>query len=127
MSATPRPASFIWATRGRSWGFRFLLDGGFGDPLPWYEAAFQGMEDEPTAWQRKGDHVALRFMDPLGRRDTAGRVIPHEFVVLGEQAGKINSVNDGERQLWPLVADAYAGVWDASAPPTAADLGFDVS
>ena len=28
-----RAMSLIWATRGRTWGFRFLLNGGFADPL----------------------------------------------------------------------------------------------
>ena len=32
--------SLIWATRGRTWGFRFLRDGGFPDPLPVYDLAF---------------------------------------------------------------------------------------
>ncbi|GGB18790.1 hypothetical protein GCM10011492_05810 [Flexivirga endophytica] len=124
MSVTLLPANLIWATRGRSWGFRFLLDGGFSDPLPPYEAAFQGLADEPTACHREGERVAVRIMDPLGRRDSAGRVIPHEFLVLGELGDAIDSAEDGERELWPLVADVYARVWDASSPPTAGDLGL---
>jgi len=112
----------IWATRGRSWGFRFLLDAGLGDPLPEYERAFGELRDAPTAWRRDGGHVALRFPDPLGRRDAAGRVIPHEFVLFGRLADAVGSVDEGVREVWPLVAEAYAGVWEASDPPTAADL-----
>ena len=33
---------FIWATRGRTWGFRFLRTAGRVDPLKLYEAAFRG-------------------------------------------------------------------------------------
>lgn len=116
--------SLIWATRGRSWGFRFLLGGGQPDPLPEYERCFAGLEDEPAVWRRTAGKVALRFPDPLGRKDAAGRVIPHEFVVFGALGDGIESVDDGLRRIWPLVAEAYARVWDAEGPPSAADLGF---
>jgi hypothetical protein len=112
----------IWATRGRSWGFRFLLNGGLSDPLLAYERIFAGLEDEPTTWRRAAGKVALRFPDPMGRRDAAGRVIPHEFVVSGDFADKIESVEDGLQKVWPRVAEAYARVWDAEGPPSKADL-----
>jgi len=117
----------IWATRGRSWGFRFLLDAGLSDPLPEYERAFGTLQDAATAWRREAGRVALRIRDPLGRRDSAGRVIPHEFVIFGDLSGAVDSVEDGMRQVWPLVADVYAGVWDATDPPTSRDLRFDAS
>ncbi len=120
MSSNDLPESLIWATRGRSWGFRFLLDGGESDPLSEYERSFAGLEDEPTTWRRTAGKVALRFPDPLGRKDSAGRVIPHEFVVSGDLADEMQSVEDGLHLIWPLVAEAYARVWDAKGPP---DLG----
>jgi hypothetical protein len=118
------PEGLIWATRGRAWGFRFLLNGGLSDPLLDYERIFADLEDEPTAWRRTAGRVALRFPDPLGRRDTAGRVIPHEFVVFGDLADEIDSVEDGLQQVWPRVAEAYARVWDTDGPPSVADLRF---
>jgi hypothetical protein len=118
------PERLIWATRGRTWGFRFLLDGGLSDPLPEYERVFADLGDDPRACSHVGGKVALRFPDPLGRRDAAGRVIPHDFVVSGEVASSIQSVDDGLQQVWPLVEVAYARVWDAEGPPTAADLRF---
>jgi hypothetical protein len=111
--------SLIWATRGRTWGFRFLLDGGFEDPLLVYDAVFSGLEDEPRVWRRVTETVALRFPDPLGRQDVAGRVIPHEFVVFRPLADQIDSVDDGLRLVWPLVAEEFARVWDQSKPPLA--------
>ena len=124
MSAQDLPESLIWATRGRSWGFRFLFSGGRSDPLLEYERSFADLEVEPKTWRRAGGKVALRFPDPLGRKDAAGRVIPHEFVVFGALADEIDSVEDGLQQVWPLVAGAYARVWDAEGPPSLADLGF---
>jgi hypothetical protein len=59
------------------------------------------------------------------RRDASGRVIPHDFVIFGELADSVNSTADGLHEIWPLVADAYASVWDATAPPSTADLRFD--
>lgn len=111
--------SFIWATRGRTWGFRFLRNGGFPDPLPEYDKVFSGVADEPEAWNRVGDRVALRFPDPLGRKDAAGRVIPHEFAAFGPLAGQIDSVEDGLRLIWPLVAEEFARVWERPTPPSA--------
>ena len=111
------PERLIWATRGRSWGFRFLFKGGHSDALQVYERSFANLEDEPTTCHRTTGKVALRFPDPLGRRDASGRVIPHEFVVFGVLVEEIESVEDGLQQIWPLVADAYAGVWDAERPP----------
>lgn len=112
----------IWATRGRSWGFRFLLNGGLPDPLPTYESAFAGLRDDPETWHSAPSGGALRFPDPLGRRDAAGRVIPHEFVLLEDFAMAIASVADGRKHVWPLVADLYARVWEGESPPSQADL-----
>ena len=114
--------SVIWATRGRSWGFRFLLDGGFRDPLQSYDRAFTGTEGELTLCRRVGTHVALRFPDPFGRRDAAGRVIPHDIVVLPPLADDVRSIEDGQRLIWPRLADAFARLWDQSRPPSAADI-----
>ena len=110
--------NLIWVTRGRTWGFRFLLDGGARDPLLAYDEVFSGLEGEPLICRRVADKLALRFPDPEGRRDAAGRVIPHEFVVSGPRAQAIDSVEDGLRQVWPLVADRFAQIWDLPTPPT---------
>lgn len=117
--------NLIWATRGRSWGFRFLLNAGLPDPLPEYERAFHDLQDGSSAWQRQGGRVTLRLTDPLERRDASGRVIPHDFVIFGDLANSVSSTADGMREVWPLVASAYAGVWDAATPPSTADLRFD--
>ncbi len=122
MTSALSPAQIIWATRGRSWGFRFLLDAGFEDPLSEYERAFAGASDAPTAYASSGDRVAFRFPDPDGRCDSSGRIIPHEFVIIGEVANEIRSVETGQRQVWPLVQDAFARTWMLAAAPQAADL-----
>ncbi len=112
----------IWATRGRSWGYRFLLNGGLTDPLVEYERIFAHLGGESTAWRRADGKAALRFPDPEGRRDAAGRVIPHEFVVFGDLADEIESVEDGLKRVWPLVAAAYDRVWALDGAPSIADL-----
>jgi len=114
--------SLVWATRGRSWGFRFLLDGGFSDPIQPYDLAFAGTEGEPMLFQRVGRPVALRFPDPLGRCDEAGRVIPHDVVVSLPLADDLHSVEDGLRLVWPRLANAYARVWDHPQAPSEAEI-----
>ena len=68
-------------------------------------------------WRRAGDTVALRFSDPDGRRDASGRVIPHDFVLVGSRAADVHSLEDGPRRIWQEVTDEYKSVWDKSEPP----------
>jgi hypothetical protein len=63
--------------------------------------------------------VALRFPDPLRRQDLAGRVIPHELVVFRPLADEIDSVEDGLRLVWPIIAEEFARVWELPKPPSA--------
>ena len=114
---TGEDAAFIWATRGRTWGFRFLRSGGLPDPLQVYEAAFAEVGDQSEAWHRVADKVAMRFPDPEERRDASGRVIPHDFVLLGPWADGIASLEDGRQRLWREVADEFERVWDEMEPP----------
>ncbi len=115
-------SQLIWATRGRHWGFRFLLNAGIGDPLSTYEKAFQGLASSASAFGHDGSVAALRFPDPEGRRDSARRVIPHEFVLLGELAESVNSVETGVRLIWPMVSETYARIWEAEKAPSRDDI-----
>jgi len=110
--------TYLWATRGRTWGFRLLRTGGLADPLATYEAAFAGASDEVEVWQVTGAGGALRFPDPLGRRDRSGRVVPHDFVLLGDDARGVTSVDEGRRRLWPRVERVFVEAYDSAAPPT---------
>jgi hypothetical protein len=112
----------IWATRGRSWGFRFLLDGGLADPLETYDQAFAGTDGQSEVCKRVGSHVALRFPDPLDRRDEATRTIPHDIVVLPPLSADVDTVADGLRLVWPALAGAFAKLWTRSDPPAARDV-----
>lgn len=113
--------SLLWATRGRTWGFRFLRTAGHADPLPVYEDAFSGLEEQPETCRRSGRCVALRLLDPEGRRDQSGRLIVHEFVLEGAEAQSVETADDGRERIWPLVAAEYAQVYDSpTAPPAGA-------
>jgi len=114
--------NLIWATRGRTWGFRFLLNGGFPDPLATYEVAFAGTEGVSSLCARVGPNVALRFPDPLGRRDDAGRIIPHDIVVLPPLDEEVRTVDDGVLRIWPRLAHAFELAWDAPKPPSPGDV-----
>lgn len=117
-SSADQEIVFIWATRGKNWGFRFLRTAGRSNPLEVYEAAFSGAEDTTEAFQVKADTVAFRFLDPDKRRDAAGRAIPHEFVLFPPLPGKVSSVEDGFHLVWPLVKDDFARDWEQPQPRT---------
>lgn len=101
----------LWVTRGRSWGHRFLRDGGFEDPLPEFEEVFSSADDSSDVFLRAGDKVAVRFLDPEGRRDAAGRVIRHEFVLFPPLSGDLVSLDEARLAVWPTVADEYARLY----------------
>jgi len=50
--------------------------------------------------------------------ETAGRVIPHDFVLLGPWADEINSLDEGRQRLWHEVADEFESIWDKTEPPS---------
>ncbi|MCT1433879.1 hypothetical protein [Dietzia maris] len=107
--------SLIWATRGRHWGFRFVYGGGYADPLIEYDKVFKTAGPEDELFMPSGARAALRFPDPLGRTDRAGRVIPHEFVL---DSAIACDVDEARAAVWPLIADYYATIWDVEKPPT---------
>lgn len=110
---TLEPGSYIWATRGRLWGFRFLRDGGFADPLPIYEAAFAGVADQRQVAKRVGGAIVLRFPDPKGRQDHARRVISHDFVIRSTGTSELPAIDDAARVAWESVSAEYDHLWDA--------------
>lgn len=111
----------IWATRGRTWGHRFLLDGGYPDPLPIYDEVFSRVGDESAVCLQIGERVALRFPDPCQLEDLAGRVIIHEFVVFPPLASHVATVAEGLEQIWnrPGIANRYSEIWNLRDPNTA--------
>jgi len=110
--------SLIWASRGRAWGFRFLLSGTQSDPLPEYDSIFANSSHDSLLFTRVDHKVGLRFPDPLHRRDSAGRVIPHEFVVYPPLADQLTTIDDGLALIWPTVEKRFAEIWAEDEPPT---------
>lgn len=108
--------SYIWATRGREWGFRFLRDGGYADPLPVYEAAFSGVAEQREVRRQTNGLLVLRFPDPDGRRDRAGRAISHDFVIRPDDMGW-PALGDARSLSWESVRDEYAERWAAPSAP----------
>lgn len=90
---------------------------GLDDPLELYGKAFSTIGDTAEAWRQLDHSIALRFPDPDGRQDAAGRIIPHDFVLFDAWAEGIESLEDGVGRVWPTVADEYRKVWDSSEGP----------
>lgn len=109
---------FRWVTRGRTWGFRFLRRGEFADPLKTYEQIFSPIADQPEAWYRVGDKVALRFPDPESRSDESGRGIRHDVVLFDSWADGIDSIDTGRDRIWPEVARGFEEIWANGSLPS---------
>lgn len=104
--------SIIWATRGRTWGFRFLRDGGHARPLEFYTRAFSQADDELEVFHQSTDSIAIRFADPQDRKDRSGRIIPHEFVLTGDDMKGISCLDDATSKIWPAFSATYNEIWD---------------
>lgn len=107
--------NLIWATRGRTWGFRFLRSGGLANPLEVYEAAFNGSDGAPFTFTQRAETLAVRFPDPEERKDRAGRVIPHEFVVLAPDHLRFSDCESARAELWHEVEAEYVTIWDRAS------------
>jgi hypothetical protein len=102
------PTDVIHATRGHSKGFTFLKTGGTPSPLSVYENAFGRDTHSSDVFKKLADgKIAAGFDDPLGRRDAAGRVIPHQVVIPKSMAGGINNLDDVRGKIWPLIQEQY--------------------
>lgn len=112
----------LWATRGRDWGFKILAHPAGVQPLAAYRSAFAGIGDEYEAFLRTGARAAVRFPDPEQRRDRAGRVIPHEFIVLDELAAAVEDLQSARSLVWPEVAAVYSRIWDQAEAPAAGSI-----
>lgn len=106
--------TLMWATRGKDWGFRFLDDGGELDPLLIYKQAFADRELAGEFVLIRPEFTATRMFDPLGRTDHAGRIIPHDFVLRGQFAEGVTTLEDVQETIWPLVEKRYEAIWDRS-------------
>lgn len=105
----------LWATRGYSWGFRFLRQNIVGDPLPLYEGAFSLSQGEDECFHRFEGGVAIRFVDPEGRKDRSGREIVHDFVLDGAAVGRAASYDEVRDTVWKEVQEEYEALWESTA------------
>lgn len=87
--------NFMWLTRGKSWGFRFLSEpSGLSSAMKIYKSVFGPDEERIGYW--KGNffenntrkyYAACRCYDEKNViTDEAGRRIPHEFLIICSEA-----------------------------------------
>lgn len=112
------PTMFIHASRLKTKGFKFYQQGGLSDSLAEYTKAFGHDASGSETFKRYGDNnekIAASFLDPDGRRDTAGRVIPHEIVIPKSMANGINNLDDVKKKIWPLLSEEYGRLYQEDA------------
>ena len=73
-----------------------------------YERAFGSSYEKASHFEKLTDgRVAATFADPKGRKDFAGRTIPHQVVIPASMANGINSVDDVVNKVWPTLEQSY--------------------
>lgn len=102
------PTTVIHASRGRNQGFKFYKDGQIPDPMVEWQKGFGGLEESRTVFNKYDGKIAARFMDPDGRTDRAGRLIPHDIIVPKSMSDGVNSIDDVLKTIWPKVKDHYS-------------------
>lgn len=110
------PLGIIHSARGRNVGFMFPQRGGLSDPLHEYNLGFGGDDHSHTFFRRYGDNlekVAVRFPDPLGRKDHAGRIIPHDVLLPESLAKGVSNANDAEKVAWPRIKDVFGALYES--------------
>lgn len=110
-----QPTGIIHATRGKNRGFSFRQSGGLIDPLPELTIHDDG-NSAPPSFSRYGDRnekVFGFFLDPEGRKDRAGRVIPHTVILPEHLSAGVHNAEDLQRVAWPLIKDDFDKFYDS--------------
>lgn len=105
----------LHATRGRNKGFSFYDKGGLTEPLREYTSVFGENSEGGDLFKRVGENnekVGIRFMDPEGRKDRAGRVIPHEVILPAPLAKDVKTLDEAIAKVWPMIKDAVESKYD---------------
>ena len=112
------PTSVIYSSRGKNKGFRFLEDGGTKTVLSEWEKAFGADGGEAGShgdfFKKYEGKIAAQFMDPKGRRDAAGRLIPHSIILPPTMTEGVNSIEDVKTKVWPTLEKTYDAFWEES-------------
>ena len=113
------PKNIVYATRGKNKGFSIYDSGGLQEPFSALENAglMSGRNEIRPGNIRKlkDGSVAASMDDPLGRTDSAGRVIPHMMIIPKSMSTGIENIGDVASKIWPLLADRYAPTYDPQA------------
>lgn|GEM_PF-765187 len=117
------PNDILWSSRGKDWGFRILQRPTTFecDWLDVHKEVFGNSKDDEGFYLRTQVRIGLiekkcvgiRFLDPELRCDSAGRVIPHEFIVFGQSSLALEDNTDWVH-LWPVVSEDYAILYPMS-------------
>ena len=103
------PTKIMHAARGKHKGFKFLKTGGISDPFITYDRLSATSIGEFT---KKDGYASANILDPLGRKDRSGRVIPHTIILPKSMSADVNSVDDLMKKAWPLLKDDFASFYE---------------
>lgn len=119
--------NILWSTRGQNWGFRLLLLPEL-DCSDWLDARHSMFREGKSAEEyffNQGDirlssnltvpYLAFSFPDPEQRKDRAGRIIPHEVALFGEETKAFQDIQSAVDEIWKILSSNYAILYPLSA------------
>lgn len=114
------PTDLIYGTRAKYHGFTLLKKGDTPDVLSIFEKGLgRDRLDVDNFFEKfDGGKIAASFLDLQGRKDFAGRVIPHMIIIPADKAQGINSIDDVKTKIWPTLEKTYQAFYDQYEKPS---------
>lgn len=99
-------------TRTKNRGFSVFNDGNHPKPMTMANKIMGDDWDTSDKLMDTDRGLGVLLTDPEGRKDRAGRDIPHLIIMPNSMRDEIRSVDDVREKVWPALKDDYAAVYD---------------
>lgn len=104
----PDLENIAFFSKPKNRGFQIFNDGNHPKPLSLLDEVFGTKQDVRDELIDSPYGLGVTLSDPQGRKDRAGRTIPHVIIIPNSMRSDIRSVQDVQDKIWPLLEESYA-------------------